>query len=297
MQMPRPGRRCLASATVRHASPHDDRPRARRRAALALATAALAVACGGENTPPQGGETAPGAERTPRTAALESGANVMQDRTPVAQISMYLVGFHPAKDDPSVQMESHHYCDQVNEDFAQCVLYDGNGDDARLHGIEYIISERLHATLPAEERAYWHPHNYEILSGALRMPGLPDVAEQEALRTKVNSYGKTWHVWMTGVHGRRADSLPLGPAHLAWSFNRDGEAHPELIATRDRRMGLNTAEARQRRADLARLARPQGGTSALAGAFPAASGAPPGVADNGDRSAAAVPILTMRRPR
>jgi hypothetical protein len=53
-------------------------------------------------------------------------------------------------------MESHHYCDQVNEDFAQCALYDGNTAEARLHG-EYIISEKLYATLPADERPYWHP--------------------------------------------------------------------------------------------------------------------------------------------
>jgi hypothetical protein len=202
--------------------------RTKRRAARGIAATAtcLCVACGGENTEPQGGDAAPGAERTAKTTALESGADVMQDKTPVGQIAMYLVGFHPSKSDPSIQMESHHYCDQVNEDFAQCVLYDGNGEDARLHGIEYIISARLYDGLPAEERAYWHPHNYEILSGTLRLPGLPDVAEQEALRGKMNSYGKTWHVWMTGVGGRQPDSLPLGPAHLAWSFNRDGELLP-----------------------------------------------------------------------
>jgi hypothetical protein len=182
----------------------------------------------------------------------------------------------------------------VNEDFAQCVLYDGNGEDARLHGVEYIISERLYATLPAQERQYWHPHNYEILSGALRMPGLPDVAETEAMRTKVNSYGKTWHFWMTGVHGRRPDSLPLGPAHLAWSFNRDGEAHLELIAARDRRMGLTSADARAKRADLVSLARPQGGVDAMAGKFPGAGAAPAGVRDNGDASTRGVPVLTTR---
>lgn len=221
------------------------------------------TACGGGDTAPSGNQTAPGAERTAKTAALEGGANMMQAKAPVDQIAMYLAGFHPSKADPHMQMESHHYCDQVNEDFAQCVLYDGNTAESRLHGVEYIISEKLYATLPSEEKPYWHPHNFEILSGQLRMPGLPDVAEGEALKRKINSYGKTWHLWKTGVFGGQDDALPLGPAQLAWSFNRDGEAKPGMVEARDKRMGLNTADARRRRADWAALARPQGGVDAM----------------------------------
>ena len=50
-----------------------------------------------------------------------------------------------------MQMEAHHYCNQVNEDFAQCVLFDGNTADSRLMGVEYIISAKLYSTLPASE--------------------------------------------------------------------------------------------------------------------------------------------------
>jgi hypothetical protein len=123
------------------------------------------------------------------------------------------------------------------------VLYDGNTADAPIHDLEYIISERRYNTLAADAKAYWHPHNYEILSGQLRMPGLPDAAENEALKGKMNSYGKTWHVWMTGMYGQSPDDLPIGPAHLAWSFNHDGEDAPGMVDARDKRMGLNTAEA------------------------------------------------------
>jgi hypothetical protein len=194
-----------------------------------------------------------------------------------------------------MQMESHHYCDQVNEDFAQCVLYDGNTAEARLHGVEYIISEKVYATLPADEKPYWHPHNFEILSGQLRLPGLPDVAEGEALKGKINSYGKTWHFWKTGVFGEGADSLPLGPPHLAWSFNRDGEAKSGLVEARDERMDLNTTEARRNRTDWTKLARPQAGVNALAESFPSAQGAPEGVSDNGDAQARGVPNISMKR--
>jgi hypothetical protein len=248
-------------------------------------------ACGGGNTSPAGNQ--PGEPRQTKTTALETGAAVLQDKAPVDQISMYLVGFHPSKSEPHMQMESHHYCNQVNEDFTQCVLYDGNTAQARLHGVEYIISEKLYATLPAEERAYWHPHNYEILSGQLRMPGLPDVAEGEALKGKMNSYGKTWHFWKTGVFDEANDVLPLGPPHLAWSFNRDGEAKPGLVEARDQRMNLNTAEARRDRADWASLARPQGGVNAIAGSLPGLKEPPEGVGDNGDTYARAIPTISM----
>ena len=169
----------------------------------------------------------------------------------------------------------------MNQDFAQCALYDGNTADARLHGVEYIISEKLYGTLPADEKAYWHPHNFEILSGQLRMPGLPDVAEKEALEGKINSYGKTWHFWKTGIYGQQADALPFGPAHLAWSFNHDGEDKPGMVQERDRRMGFDTADERKDRANLASLAKPQGGVDAMKPMFANASGAPSGVQDNG----------------
>jgi hypothetical protein len=252
----------------------------------------LTCGCGGADTPPN--DRPPGASTAPKTAALEAGAAVMQAKAPVDQIAMYLVGFHPSKSDPQMQMESHHYCDQVNEDFVQCVLYDGNTDHARLHGVEYIISAKLYDSLPAEEKAYWHPHNYEILSGQLRMPGLPAAAEDEALKGKINSYGKTWHFWKTGVHGEEGDSLPLGPPHLAWSFNHDGEAKPGLVEARDSRMRLDTGEARRRRADWSGLAQRQGGVNAIAGSFPAATGTPAGVADNGDSRTRDVPVTSMR---
>jgi hypothetical protein len=174
------------------------------------------------------------------------------------------------------------------------VLYDGNTADARMMGIEYIISEQSYATLPSEEKAYWHPHNYEILSGQLRMPGLPDVAEKEALKGKMNSYGKTWHTWMTGMHAGKDDALPFGPPRLQWSFNRDGEVAPGLVEGRDKRMNLDTADERRDRADLAQLAHPQGGVDAMAGMFPNARPLMAGVTDNGDVATKPVPTFGMR---
>jgi hypothetical protein len=221
--------------------------------------------CGGNtesNTEP------PGKEETTKTDILEGGAALLQGKDPFDRMNIYLVGFHPMKADPSHQMEAHHYCTQINEDFAQCVLFDGNTENAKLTGIEYIISERLFDSLPEEEKKYWHPHNYEILSGQLVAPGLPDIADKELMESKMNSYGKTWHVWSTGTAEGGGDDFPYGDPMLAWSFNRDGEAKPGLVENRDKRMGIDSEEKRQERKDLIPLAKPQEGVDALKGEFP-----------------------------
>ncbi|KQQ32360.1 outer membrane or secreted lipoprotein [Duganella sp. Leaf126] len=225
--------------------------------------------------------TPPGADKSAKTRALEAGAKILQGSGPVPGFDIYLVGFHPMRDMPGNQIEAHHYCHQQNEDFAQCMLFDGNSRNANLHGVEYIISEKLFATLPAAERRYWHPHNGEILSGQLVAPGLPAAAEKSLMRSKMNSYGKTWHLWNTGHHGQPNDALPFGEPMLAWSFNRDGEAAPGLVEQRDRRLDLDPARLRSQRADLRALARPQAGVDAMQGQFGRPTSEIPGVVDSG----------------
>ncbi|HET6633989.1 MAG TPA: DUF1264 domain-containing protein, partial [Streptomyces sp.] len=109
-------------------------------------------------------------------AILDAGARLLQETTPLHGFDVYVVGFHCAKGEPQNQMEAHHYCRVVNEDLLQCVLFDGNTAEANLIGIEYIVSEELFGTLPQEERGYWHPHDFEVLSGQLAAPGLPEKA-------------------------------------------------------------------------------------------------------------------------
>lgn len=222
---------------------------------------------------------AAGAPKSATTNLLAAGATALQQDAPPDALDVYLVGFHPMKASPEHQLEAHHFCRQVNEDFAQCALFDGGGAQANLNGIEYIISERLFERLPQAERAYWHPHNGEILSGQLVAPGLPQAAETALMRSKMNSYGKTWHVWNTGHAGAPGDSLPLGEPRLAWSFNREGEALPGLVEDRDRRLGIDAAALRQARAPLVELARPQDGVDALQGRFGRPTQPIPGVVD------------------
>lgn len=221
----------------------------------------------------------PGRPESVKTNVLEAGAR-LQTRSPLEPMNIYLVGFHPMKDEPSHQMEAHHFCTQVNEDFAQCALFDGNTGDANLNGIEYIISEDLFDALPEEEKQYWHPHNGEILSGQLVAPGLPVKAEHELMKSKMNSYGKTWHLWNTAHDGKV--QLPLGEPRLGWSFSRFGQAQKELVESRDQRMNIDTDERRQHRRDLVPLANPQVGVDALKDEFVGPTHPIPGVEEKSD---------------
>ena len=244
----------------------------------ALASCALPSAYSQE--PVESKTVVPGSDKSAKTRVLETGAKLLQRNAPLHGFDIYLVGFHPMKEKPEMQMEAHHYCHQVNQDFAQCVLFDGNSAKANMNGVEYIISEKLFGTLPEEERKYWHPHNGEILSGQLVAPGIPKAAEKSLMKTKMNSYGKTWHVWSTGMEGQPGDALPMGDPMLAWSFNRDGEALPSMVEKRDKRMGIDSKQTRRGREDLTSLAKPQSGVDALKGSFKRPSVDIPGVADS-----------------
>jgi hypothetical protein len=237
----------------------------------------LVSACRHKEAAPSNPDAPPGAKKQLDTKVLEKSAEALQDLSPVRALDHYMDGCHVMKDDPSLHMEAHHYCKGMNEEFTQCVIFDGNTAKSNIIGLEYIISEGLFESLPAEEKKNWHPHNYEILSGELILPGVPGVAEKAALAKKVNSYGKTWHVWDTGHVGHpAAHALPIGRPMLAWSYNRDGEIPADLVQSRDRRMNVDTSHKRQERADLASRAKPQMGVDDLKDKL-SGGATPPGV--------------------
>ncbi|AYA35862.1 DUF1264 domain-containing protein [Hymenobacter oligotrophus] len=204
----------------------------------------LLTACGDQNT--KSPVQAPGAEKSVKTKVLEAGADVLQGKAPLRQLDMYLDGFHFYSGRMNEQMEAHHFCQKLNEDVTQCVIYDGNGAGAKIMGIEYIVSRRLFEKLPTEEKKLWHSHSYEVKSGTLVAPGIPAVAEHELMEQIVSTYGKTLHTW----HTDKDKELPYGGPQLMMGFTKDGQADTAMIGRRDRRLGVSSQENRQRRADI-----------------------------------------------
>ena len=84
------------------------------------------VALSGCGASRESGSRPAGADTTAKTDVLKTGAKALQRDSPLDPMDVYLLGFHPMKEAPQHQVEAHHFCRQVNEDFAQCALFDGN---------------------------------------------------------------------------------------------------------------------------------------------------------------------------
>ncbi|WP_266203829.1 OBAP family protein [Pontibacter kalidii] len=211
---------------------------------LPLLAIGLVAGCGGENS--ETDVQVPGSEKTVETKALEMSANLMQNKAPLTRTHMYLNGFHFYSGHLEGQMEVHHYVTQLNEDVHQAIIYDGNGDEAKLMGVEYIISERLFKQLPEEEKKLWHSHHYEVKSGTLIAPGIPDATEHQLMEKLVSTYGKTIHTW----HTDRNMELPFGAPMIMMSFTGDGQLRQELVDERDKNLKVSTAEKHKQREDI-----------------------------------------------
>ena len=202
------------------------------------------VCCGGKNTPSH--VEAPGDVKTAKDKALNTGANMLQDKTPLKNFSAYLDGFHFYNGNINAQMEAHHYVHQLNEDLYQAIIFDGNGDDAKIMGVEYIITEKLFKTLADEEKLLWHSHHYEVKSGSLIAPGIPDIAEHELMEKLVSTYGKTIHTW----HTDQQRSLPIGAPMIMMGMTKEGQLKPALLEQRDKRFDISTADKKKKREDI-----------------------------------------------
>lgn len=137
-------------------------------------------------------------------------------------------------------------CSHPTEEVRQCIIFDSDRPGARLIGIEYILSERLFRSLPEEEKQYWHSHDYEVSSGILIAPRVPDMAEKRDMQKLANTYGKTWHTWQVD----RGDELPIGPPQLMGALTADGQVDPALLAARDARYGVSREEKKAGRKNL-----------------------------------------------
>lgn len=143
-------------------------------------------------------------------------------------------------------MEAHHYVNQLNEDLYQAIIFDGNDRDAKIMGVEYIITGKLFQTLTEEEKTLWHSHHYEVKSGTLIAPGIPQVAGHELMEKLVSTYGKTIHTW----HTDQSRTLPVGSPMIMMGFTKDGQLHPQLLEERDKRFNISTAEVKKNRNDI-----------------------------------------------
>lgn len=187
---------------------------------------------------------------TPTRAATTMAGmatSMLQEFKPINNIKMYFNSIHGYADEPRRQVIADHFCGHLTEDLRQCLIYDTQDEKtARLIGVEYIISRPMFEALPEEEKKYWHSHAYEVKSGLLVMPRVPDVMERHEMSKLANTYGKTWHLWQVD----RGDPLPYGEPKLMCSMLKDSMVDQNLLAKRDRRLDIDTEKIRGYRVEI-----------------------------------------------
>lgn len=57
------------------------------------------------------------------------------------------------RQDRSRHVEAHHFYKHLSRDFHQCIIYDSDQPDAKLIGIEYIVSEKVSMCIQSESCA------------------------------------------------------------------------------------------------------------------------------------------------
>jgi len=174
---------------------------------------------------------------------LGSATEAVQNFDPVNTICQYVCGIHKYDHDPNRQVIAFHYCSHEHPSLRQCAIYDSDKKDARLIGVEYIITRDVFEKLPVEEQKYWHSHNYEVMSGSLVAPRVPAMMEDKLMKELIDTYGKTWHMWQVD----RGDELPLGEPKLMMSATSDGQVNEKLLKQRDDYLGIDSKKLRQHR--------------------------------------------------
>ncbi len=222
------------------------------RSAVALPLAAAMSRMARAQQPAQ---SAPQSPVSTRSHMLDTAADALQAKRPIDAMSAFLNGFHFYADDMGRQVEANHYCTHLTEDFHQCVIYDSDRANAKLIGIEYIVSERVFRSFPDDEKRLWHSHAYEVKSGELIAPGVPEAAGHAFMTDLVSTYGKTWHTWQID----RFPDLPTGIPQLMMGFTADGQLSRAMVQDRDKRFDTSIGSLRQARADIPAPAAVPGG--------------------------------------
>lgn len=138
------------------------------------------------------------------------------------------------------------------KDVRQCLLYDSPEANARIIGVEYMITPRLYEKLDPDERKLWHSHVFEVKSGMAFMPapaGVPqavwELAETKEMEQIIPLYGKTYHFWQID----RGDELPLGQPQLMMSFTEETKPPnwEELLKKRDEKFQIDSQAKAEKR--------------------------------------------------
>jgi len=106
-------------------------------------------------------------------------------------------------------MIAHHYCKGVAGGLTECQLYDSDGSNARLVGVEVVVPAAMWRTFSGTERSRWHYHKTEIPKIGATLPDLSPEEAAKVAKSLEETYGKVYLLWDPS-----RDNTPVGMPRL-----------------------------------------------------------------------------------
>jgi hypothetical protein len=93
---------------------------------------------------------------------------------------------------------AHHYGKDVSGGLIECPIYDSDRPDAKLVGVEVIVSPKTYQTFSAAEKARWHAHKTEIPKVSATLPDLSPEEAAKVVKKIEGTDGKVYLLWDPG---------------------------------------------------------------------------------------------------
>jgi hypothetical protein len=94
---------------------------------------------------------------------------------------------------------AHHCCKDVSGGLTECQLYDSDSADAKLVGVEVIMSPETHKTFSPAEKARWHYHEPEMPKVTATLPDFSPEEAAKVVKKLEGTYGKVYLLWDPGT--------------------------------------------------------------------------------------------------
>ena len=179
----------------------------------------------------------PGDPVSMSSRVVDAASGLLQSFRPISAVREHLTDILHYRRDTARQIAVHEFVTHLSEDFGQVLLFDSDTYDARLVGVQFVISKKLFDNLPEAEKSLWAPMDYAVGSGVVVAPGVPTFAEKQLLTRLRSSYAKSWIFW----HVDDGNAVPAGYPALADPYTAPSQVRKDVLEARNRALGYATA--------------------------------------------------------
>lgn len=89
----------------------------------------------------------------------------------------------------------HHWCKTINPDLIECLLFDSDKADAKLVGIETIVTKKVWENFDDAQKNEWHDHATEIIEAETTLPDMPSEKAAQLVEFLKGTRGRIVYIW------------------------------------------------------------------------------------------------------